>query len=80
MGSSMCEAQCISCVQQLVLMQAALEAYGADDEELWLRYMAYLQARKKSTGQLHWRASKMLKDPAKFHAVYQAQQQGVMVS
>ena len=53
-------------------MQAAVDAYGAEDEELWLRYMAHLQARKKSIGQLHWRASKQLRDPAKFQMDYQA--------
>lgn len=56
-------------------VQAAADAYGAEDKELWLRYIQFLQTRKKSTGQLHWRASKMLRDPGSFHLAYQAQQQ-----
>lgn len=67
----------LSVLQQAGMLQAAEDAFGAEDEELWLRYMAHLQVRKKSTGQLHWRASKKLRDPAKLHALLQAQQQGV---
>jgi len=58
-----------------VHVQAAVDAYGAEDNELWLRYIQFLQRGKKSTGQLHWRASRMLRDPGSFHMAYQAQQQ-----
>ncbi len=54
-------------------LQAAVDAYGAEDEELWLRYIAYMQQKKKSTGQLHWQASKMLKDPTRLLQVLQEQ-------
>ena len=56
-------------------MQAGVNAYGARDEELWLRYAAWMQERKRSTGQVMWRASNALKDGDNFMAQYQAQQQ-----
>lgn len=56
-------------------MQAAIIAYGAKDEELWLRYAAWMQRRNRRTGQLIWRASKALKDRDEFFAQYQARQQ-----
>ena len=55
-------------------VQAAIIAYGAKDEELWLRYAAWLQKRNRSTGQLIWRASKALVNGDKFIAQYQVQQ------
>lgn len=58
-------------------MQAAVIAYGAEDEELWLRYIAYMQGRKKSTGGLHWRACKALGNPEKFLLEYQTKQKSL---
>jgi hypothetical protein len=64
---------CDKHLQTITRMQAAVDAYGTEDEELWLRYIAHMQQRKKSTGQLHWRASKMLRNPERFLLAQQEQ-------
>jgi len=47
----------------LALMQAAVDAYGAQDSELWLKFVRSRMRRGKSIGDLHWRASKALHEP-----------------
>lgn len=55
-------------------MQAAVGAYGSQDAELWVKYVQSRIKRGKSVGDLYWRASKTLKDPAVFFLKYEALQ------
>jgi hypothetical protein len=48
--------------------QAGVDAYGMDDEQLWMQYLQYMTAQKKGRGQLYWKAVKALQDPANFIA------------
>ena len=46
--------------------QAAVEAYGSEDTELWLRYARWEASQGKGVGKVHWRATKALADPQAF--------------
>ena len=59
---------------EMVVAQAAVDAYGAQDEEVWLRYIQRALQRKKVAGKLYWRATKALKDPQTFAEKYQSLQ------
>jgi hypothetical protein len=62
------------------LPQAAVDAYGAEDEELWLRYVQHSMRHRKGVGALYWRATKALRNPQAFEQKYHAlQQQGCAV-
>ena len=57
-----------------------MDAYGAQDEEVWLRYIQRAVQRKKSAGKLYWRATKSLDDPQSFAEKYHSLQgQGLAV-
>ena len=55
-------------------MQAAVDAYGSQDADLWMKYVQSRIKRGKSVGDLYWRASRMLQDPAVFTLKYEALQ------
>ena len=56
------------------MAQAAVDAYGAQDEEVWLRYIQWALQRKKGAGKLYWRATKALNDPPAFADKYHSLQ------
>lgn len=55
-------------------MQAAVDAYGSQDADLWMKYVRSRLKRGKSVGDLYWRASRTLHDPAVFMLKYEALQ------
>ncbi|KAF5837621.1 U3 small nucleolar RNA-associated protein 6-domain-containing protein [Dunaliella salina] len=48
------------------LFEAAVDAYGAEDADMWLAYTRFEASRGKGAGQLYWRATKALQDPDGF--------------
>lgn len=53
------------------VFEAALDAYGAEDTDLWLRYAQWQQqASCRGAGDIYWRASKALADPEPFIQQY----------
>ena len=57
-------------------VQAAAEAYGAEDVDFWLRYFRFEQESRRSAESVHWRAIKALADPDAFVAcLHELQQQ-----
>jgi len=48
------------------LFEAAVDAYGAEDADMWLAYTRFEASRGKGAGQLYWRATKALDDPDGF--------------
>ena len=52
-----------------------MDAYGAEDHELWLRYMQHSMQTQKGVGMLYWRATKALHDPQTFEEKYHSLQQ-----
>ncbi len=55
-------------------MQAAVDAYGSQDADLWMKYVQSRLKRGKSVGDVYWRASRTLHDPAVFMLKYEALQ------
>lgn len=55
-------------------VQGAVDAYGAQDARLWLRYLEQEQQHGKGAGQVYWRAVKALDDPEPFIAECQLRQ------
>lgn len=53
------------------LFEAAVDAHGADDWQMWLEYVQFVQQTGGKVGDVQWRASKALKDPEPFRAVLQ---------
>ncbi|EIE27370.1 hypothetical protein COCSUDRAFT_11398 [Coccomyxa subellipsoidea C-169] len=51
-------------------MQAAVDAYGSEDEDIWLKYVQNRMQQAKNVGDLHWRATKALTDPETFVQKY----------
>jgi len=49
-------------------LQAAVDAYGKWDTQLWLRYAKFQAAKGHGSGSIYWRASKALEDPSDFVA------------
>jgi len=56
--------------------QAAVDAYGDEDTELWLRYARWEQSCGRGVGKVYWRATKALSDPQEFVQQLPAEQQG----
>mmetsp|Transcript_20037 Transcript_20037/g.55661 ORF Transcript_20037/g.55661 Transcript_20037/m.55661 type:complete len:150 (+) Transcript_20037:233-682(+) len=57
------------------VFEAAVEHFGAEDPELWLRYTRWQAAQEgqgRNEGGLYWRAVKSLSDPSQFIAAHQA--------
>ncbi|KAL6762165.1 U3 small nucleolar RNA-associated protein 6-domain-containing protein [Haematococcus lacustris] len=54
------------------VFEAAVAAYGHEDESLWLRFAQHEHACMKGVGAIYWRATKALSNPdgfiAQFHA------------
>ena len=50
-------------------MQAGLQAYGANNAELWVRYAKFMESVGKGSGNIAWRASKQLHLPDEFTAL-----------
>ncbi|KAK9837160.1 hypothetical protein WJX81_007266 [Elliptochloris bilobata] len=48
------------------VFEAAVEAYGSEDVELWLRYARWEVLQGRGAGKIHWRATKALADPQVF--------------
>ena len=63
------------CNYHPVCVQVAVDAYGVEDDELWLRYVQHSMQRKKGVGMLYWRATKALHDPQGFEQKYHKLQQ-----
>ena len=55
-------------MQLAIESQAAVDAYGREDTELWLRYARFEEAQGHGTGDIHWRATKALDNPDAFVA------------
>lgn len=47
-------------------MQAAVGAYGDQDEELWIKFLQSRLKEGKSYGNVYWRATRALHDPHAF--------------
>ncbi len=58
-------------------MQAAVDAYGSEDEDLWLKYVQIRMRQAKNVGDLHWRATKALTNPETFVQKYHDLQHAV---
>ncbi|CAL8463055.1 g2589 [Coccomyxa elongata] len=56
------------------IFEAAVDAYGSQDADLWMKYVQSRLKRGKSVGDLYWRASRTLHDPAVFMLKYEALQ------
>ncbi len=48
------------------MAQVAVDAYGAVDEELWIKYLQSRIVEGRSFGDIYWRATKALQDPQSF--------------
>lgn len=53
------------------LYEVAVDAHGADDWQLWLEYVQFVQKTGGKVGDLQWRAGKALKDPEPFRTALQ---------
>jgi len=58
------------------LFEAGLDAYGAEDSDLWLALAKYEGGRGKGGGHVYWRATRALVDPDPFVLRFRALQQG----
>mmetsp|Transcript_22822 Transcript_22822/g.58091 ORF Transcript_22822/g.58091 Transcript_22822/m.58091 type:complete len:681 (-) Transcript_22822:163-2205(-) len=58
------------------LYEAAVDAYGSEDVELWLQYASFEQSALKGVGDIYWRATKALSDPDAFIELYRQSQLG----
>lgn len=57
------------------LFDAAADAYGETDSELWLRYMRW-DGSGTAQGSIYWRAMKALADPSQFLAAHRESVRG----
>jgi hypothetical protein len=58
-------------------LQTAVDAYGAFDTALWLRYAQHAQRAGKQAGMVYWRAIKALEQPEPFIEEYQLLKLGI---
>ena len=59
----------------LCMLQAAVDAYGQTDVNLWIRYIQHQQQMVQGSGSLYWRACKQLQDADAFVAAFNSLQQ-----